>query len=81
MSSLAELKQAVAQLEVDHIEFQSAKKELDNWHDYDMRRSDGSTRQDALHEEIGRNAKERVWHANRKFEAQKELISRLIKEL
>lgn len=77
MNKILELKQAAEQLVIDSEELDAAEKELSSWQDYDLRRSDGSGRQDALHEERGQELQDRVWLAKRKFESQKKLVSTL----
>jgi hypothetical protein len=77
MSKMDELKQAVAQLEVDIAELSAAEKELSNWEDHDLHRRDGSGAQDARNEESGRDVRDRVWQAKQKVESQKRLIATL----
>ena len=78
MTKVDELKQAVVDLEVDLQALGEAKRELDSWHDYDRNRRDGSTRQDAMHEQSGEDARHSVWSAERKVEAQKRLVASLV---
>lgn len=78
MSKVDELKQAVEQLQVDVADLHAAENELNGWHEHDLRRRDGSTRQDTLHEEHGQELRDSVWHAKRKVESQKGLISTLL---
>jgi hypothetical protein len=77
MRKVLELKQAVEQLEVDIAALSAAEKELSDWQNYDLDRRDGSGRQDALHEENGQDARDRVWKAKQTFESQKKLVSTL----
>lgn len=68
---------ALAKLAQLEQELEAAQQALSQWRNYDMNRRDGSTRQDNLHEEAGREAKDRVWSAQRAVEAQKQLIASL----
>jgi hypothetical protein len=78
MSTILELKQAVQQLEVDIVDRSNAEREDSNWRDHDAHRSDGSGAQDARHEEIGRNTRERLLQAERKVKLQKEVIATIL---
>jgi len=42
------------------IDLDNARRELDSWHEYDSRRSDGSSRQDRLHEDRGDDLRRKV---------------------
>ena len=77
MTKVEELKQAVAALEDDLQELAKAKRELDSWYDYDRTRRDGSTRQDAMHEQSGEDARHAVYVAERNVEARKRVIASL----
>jgi hypothetical protein len=77
MKKILELKQAVEQLEACIAELSDAEKELSNWQYQDLHRRDGSSAQDARHEEFGREARDRVWQAKQKTESQKKLIATL----
>jgi hypothetical protein len=81
VNKVDELKQVVEQLGVDLAELSAAEGELSNWYSYDLRRSDGSARQDALHEEHGREAENRVSQAKKRVESQKKLVSSLVNAL
>jgi hypothetical protein len=78
MSKISALKQAMDQLEIDLSELASAQAQLSSWQEYDLRRTDGSGRQDALHEQRGQNLEDCVSHAKQKVEAQKGQISVLL---
>lgn len=77
MTKVEELKQAVADLEADLQALGEAKRELDSWYDHDRTRRDGSTRQDAMHEKSGEDARHAVYVAERKVESQKRVIASL----
>lgn len=77
MSNINALKKAVEQLEVLSNELRDAENELSNWQDHDLTRRDGSGRQDATNDRIGREANDRVWLAKKNVESQKKLITDL----
>lgn len=77
MNKIEELKAAVGELEIAVVELQNAESALDSWDNHDMRREDGSTAQDARHEEIGRRARERVNEARQIINSKKELVAAL----
>ena len=79
MDKMNELKQAVETLEACVTELRAAESEESSWLQQDLNRRDGSARQDALHEEFGQDARERVWQAKQKLAAQKKLVSELTK--
>lgn len=58
-------------------ELQSAESELQSWEAYDMRRSDGSGAQDARHEKLGQDAKERVYRAQKKVSEQRAWLAKM----
>ncbi|WPN29899.1 hypothetical protein QMK54_29600 [Pseudomonas sp. P5_109] len=68
VAALAKLAQLVQELE-------AAQQALAQWQDRDMNRRDGSTRQDNMHEEDGREARDRVWSARNAVDAQQKLIA------
>jgi hypothetical protein len=68
LRTLAKLAQFVQELEV-------AQQALAQWQGRDMNRRDGSTRQDNMHEEGGREARDRVWSARNAVDAQQTLIA------
>lgn len=77
MSDSPEKEAAMARLlELEQI-LAAAEKDLANWHDYDYRRRDGSTRQDQMHEAEGRSLRDAVYHARQAIEAQKLVIAKL----
>jgi hypothetical protein len=78
MSKVLELKQAVDQLERDLGELAKAEAQLSSWQEYDLRRADGSGRQDTLHEERGRELEGQVSQAKQQVESQKRAISSLL---
>lgn len=77
MRKILELKQAVAQLEVDVAVLSTAEKALSDWQRHGLERRDGSDSQDALHEEQGQNVRARLWQAKRQVESQKKLVASL----
>lgn len=68
VAALAKLAQLMQELE-------AAQQALAQWQDRDMNRRDGSTRQDNMHEEGGREARDRVWSARNALDAQQKLIA------
>ncbi|MDO7927765.1 hypothetical protein Q6A51_13295 [Pseudomonas sp. KFB-139] len=77
MSDSPEKKAAIARLlELEQI-LAAAEKDLADWQDYDYHRSDGSMRQDQMHEEEGRRLRDAVYHARQAVEAQKLVIAKL----
>lgn len=58
-------------------ELQSAESELQSWEAYDMRRSDGSGAQDARHEQLGRDAAERVYKAQKRVSEQRAWLAKM----
>jgi hypothetical protein len=68
VAALARLAQLVQELE-------AAEGALAQWQDRDLNRRDGSTRQDNMHEEIGRASRDRVWSARNAVDAQQKLIA------
>lgn len=64
LARLLELEQVLAE----------AEKALANWKDYDFRRTDGSTRQDQMHEEEGRERENAVYRARNAVDALKRQI-------
>lgn len=79
MSKIEELKQAVEKLEVCVTALVDAERDRSNWEDHDLSRRDGSSAQDARHEEMGRTASMRVNEARREVEAQKSVVAALSK--
>ncbi len=77
MNKIVELKNAVAQLEIEVAALTDAEREVANWDYSDLQRQDGSSAQDERHERLGRNARERVWQARQKVNLQKDLIAKL----
>ena len=77
MNKIVELKNAVAQLEIEVAALTDAEREVANWDYSDLQRQDGSSAQDERHERLGRNARERVWQARQKVNLQKDLIANL----
>lgn len=77
MNKIVELKNAVAQLEIEVAALTDAEREVANWDYSDLHRQDGSSAQDERHERLGRNARERVWQARQKVNLQKDLIAKL----
>lgn len=75
MTDSPEKQAAIARLLELEQDLVSAEKALKDWYAYDMNRRDGSTRQDNMHEEEGRNCNSAVWGAKNAVEAQKRLIS------
>ncbi|MCH2087135.1 MAG: hypothetical protein MK175_08100 [Pseudoalteromonas sp.] len=58
----------IKQLEQD---LESAKRELEQWEEHDAHRSDGSQRQDDIHERIGRDLKNKVYKLERELDAKR----------
>lgn len=81
MNEFEELTKAVGQLEVDVAALKGAEMELKNWQYSDLYRQDGSSAQDARHEWLGREARERVSKASHKVSLQKSLIAKLTNDV
>ena len=81
MGKIEELKQAADQLEKDLAALGSAESDLAMWKYHDSIRGDGSSYQDARHEQIGRDAEDLVDNAKCKVERQKALISELLNSI
>jgi hypothetical protein len=75
MADSTEKLAALAKLAQLEQELEAALRALAQWKDHDMNRRDGSTRQDNMHEESGREANDRVRSARNAVEAQKKLIA------
>lgn len=78
MSSIEDIKQAVAKLEIDLAALRNAEQDLSNWEHHDLHRRDGSSAQDARHDEIGQTSRADVRDARSQVESQKALIARLL---
>ncbi|MCL8300878.1 MULTISPECIES: hypothetical protein [Pseudomonas] len=78
MSNSPEKQAAIARLLELEQAFAAAQKELDAWREYDFRRTDGSTRQDNMHDEEGRACKDAAWHAQNAVDAQQRLIASMV---
>lgn len=78
MSNIDDIKQAVEKLGVDLATLRDAEQDLSNWEHSDLHRRDGSSAQDARHDEIGRSSREDVADARSQVESQKALIARLL---
>ncbi|MEJ6498619.1 hypothetical protein [Pseudoalteromonas lipolytica] len=52
-------------------ELESVQRELEQWEDHDAHRSDGSQRQDEMHERIGRDIKNKVNRLERELDAKR----------
>lgn len=79
MNKIEELKQAVAKLESDLTELAGAERGLSNWQDQDLNRRDGSSAQDARHDEMGRQASMKLTVVQRQVDEQKTSIVALVK--
>ena len=77
MNKIAELKDAVVQLEVAVAALTDAEREMANWKYSDQHREDGSSAQDERHERLGREAREVLQQARQKVDLLKELIAKL----
>lgn len=75
MSDTPEKQTAIAHLMELEQALVSAETALTDWYRYDSTRRDGSTRQDNMHEEEGRNCESAVSRAKRAVETQKQLIN------
>lgn len=77
MSESPEKLAALAQLAQLEEELAGALRDLANWKEHDMNRSDGSGAQDRRHEETGEWIKERVYEAQQAIASLKAQIAQM----